>query len=244
MKEDERKLAVQIAGEIALAENPGVVIRKWREIFNVSQKELAKRLGTTPSVISDYESGRRKSPGVKLVAKIINALFEIDRERGGNIIRQYSKVIGGSKFYEAILAIREFIEPVTIKDVVEAVKGHVYFGEKSLGNKVYGYTVIDSIKAILELSPLELAMIYGTTTQRALVFTGVRHGRSPMLAIKLTSLKPAVVVIHGPLEEPDPLGIELAKREMIPFVVSRENEIGVKELIERLGKLGEGTGEH
>ena len=38
------KLAIQIAGEISLADNPGVSIRKWRDIFNTSQKELSRVL--------------------------------------------------------------------------------------------------------------------------------------------------------------------------------------------------------
>ncbi|MCL4331308.1 MAG: helix-turn-helix domain-containing protein, partial [Candidatus Thermoplasmatota archaeon] len=54
----------KIAGEITIAENPGETIRKWREEFQVSQLDLARYLEISPSVISDYESGRRKSPGV------------------------------------------------------------------------------------------------------------------------------------------------------------------------------------
>jgi len=229
------KLALRMAGEITLAENPGAAIRKWREIFRVSQKELARKLRVGPSVISDYESGRRKSPGTKLVSRIVNALLAIDEERGGDIIREYSRLIEGSKFFEAVLAIKEFSEPRKIKEIVKAVEGEFLVGEKNIENNVYGYTVIDSIKAILELSPLELAMIYGTTTQRALIFTGVHHGRSPMIAIKLTSLKPAMVVLHGPIKEPDPLGIELAKGERIPLVLSHVET--VEKLIENLRGL-------
>ena len=229
------KLMMRIAGEITLADNPGAAIRKWREIFGISQKELARKLKVSPSVISDYESGRRKSPGTKLVSKIVNALISIDEERGGRVISEYSKLIEGSKFFEAILAIKEFAEPRKIKEIVRAVEGEFLVGEKNMDNNVYGYTVIDSIQAILEMSAVELAMIYGTTTQRALVFTGVSRGRSPMLAIKLTSLKPAMVVLHGPVREPDPLGIELAKRERIPLVLSHVES--VEKLIENLRGL-------
>ena len=229
------KLATRIAGEVTLAENPGVVIRKWREIFKISQKDLARKLGISPSVISDYESGRRKSPGTQLVAKIIKAIFEIDRARGEPVISEYGKLMEGSKFFDAILAIREFAEPRKIKDIVRAVEGEFLVGEQNLGNNVYGYTVIDSKKAIIELSPLELAMIYGTTTQRALIFVGVSHGRSPMIAIKLTSLRPAMVVLHGPVKEPDKLAIELARRERLPLVLSHVES--VDKLVENLRGL-------
>ncbi|MBR9679783.1 MAG: helix-turn-helix domain-containing protein [Candidatus Altiarchaeota archaeon] len=230
-----QKLATRIAGEVTLAENPGVVIRKWREIFKISQKDLARRLGMSPSVISDYESGRRKSPGTQLVSKLLNAMFEIDKSRGEPVASEYGKLMEGSKFFEAILAIREFAEPRKIKDVVRAVEGEFLVGEQNLGNNVYGYTVIDSMKAIIDLSPLELAMIYGTTTQRALIFVGVSHGRSPMIAIKLTSLRPSMVVLHGPIKEPDKLGVELARRERIPLVQSHVPDID--KLIENLRGL-------
>ncbi|MBR9689285.1 MAG: helix-turn-helix domain-containing protein [Candidatus Altiarchaeota archaeon] len=216
---------MRIAGEIVLSENPGAIMRKWREIFGISQKDLSRNLKISSSVISDYESGRRKSPGTKLVAKIVNALIEVDEERGGAVVQEYTKLLEGSRFFEAILAIKEFAEPRKIKDIVKCVEGEFLVGEKNLDNNVYGYTVVDSMKAIIELSPLELAMIYGTTTQRALIFVGVSHGRSPMLAIKLTSLRPSMVVLHGPIKEPDPLGMELAKRERIPLVLSHVKEV-------------------
>lgn len=218
-----------------LTESPGAVIRKWREIFGISQKDLSRKLKISSSVISDYESGRRKSPGTKLVARLVKAIMEIDEERGGNVVQEYNKLLEGTKFFEAILAIKEFAEPRKIKDVVKCVEGEFLVGEKNLDNNVYGYTVIDSIKAIMDLSPLELAMIYGTTTQRALIFTGVSHGRSPMLAIKLTSLRPSMVVLHGKVRDPDPLGIELAKRERIPLVMSHVSD--VEKLVENLRGL-------
>jgi putative transcriptional regulator len=229
------KVAMKIAGEIVLTDNPGAVIRKWREIFGISQKDLARKLKISSSVISDYESGRRRSPGTKLVGRIVDAIIDVDRERGGSVVQEYNKLIEGSRFFEAILAIKEFTEPRKIKDVVKCVEGEFLVGERNLDNNVYGYTVIDSVKAIMELSPLELAMIYGTTTQRALIFTGVSHGRSPMLAIKLTSLRPSMVVLHGPMKEPDPLGMELAKRERIPLVLSHVEE--VDQMIDNLRNL-------
>jgi len=229
------KVAMKIAGEIVLTNNPGTVIRKWREIFGISQKELSRKLKISSSVISDYESGRRKSPGTKLVSRLVKAMMEIDEERGGTVTQEYNKLIEGTKFFEAILAIKEFSEPRKIKDIVKCVEGEFLVGEKNMDNNVYGYTVIDSIKAIMDLSPLELAMIYGTTTQRALIFTGVKHGRSPMLAIKLTSLRPSMVVLHGPIKDPDPLGVELAKRERIPLVLSHVSD--VEKLVENLRGL-------
>ena len=62
-------LSEKIAGEITLSPKPGQTIRKWRGVFNISQTDLANFLQLSPSVISDYESGRRKSPGIQTVKK-------------------------------------------------------------------------------------------------------------------------------------------------------------------------------
>ena len=84
------KLEEKIAGEITISENPGETIRKWREEFRINKLELSRSLHISPSVISDYESGRRKSPGVSSIRKIVEAMIEIDRSRGGHLIRRYS----------------------------------------------------------------------------------------------------------------------------------------------------------
>ncbi len=60
----------KIAGEITISDNPGITIRKWREEFNISQMELSRFMNVSPSVISDYESGRRKSPGASSIKKL------------------------------------------------------------------------------------------------------------------------------------------------------------------------------
>ena len=67
----------KIAGEITLAAEPGKTIRKWREEFGLSQYELADAMGVSHSVISDYESGRRKSPGAGLIRKLVDAFIEL-----------------------------------------------------------------------------------------------------------------------------------------------------------------------
>jgi Predicted transcriptional regulator len=78
------KVATFIAGSIVMSESPGRELKRWREYFNIPQTELAIKLSTTPSVISDYESGRRKSPGSYFVKRFVRALIDIELERGGS----------------------------------------------------------------------------------------------------------------------------------------------------------------
>ena len=72
------KLSNTIAGEICLSKDPGGSMKKWREIFGITQTELADKLHITSSTISDYEGGRRKSPGIVVVARFVQTLVEID----------------------------------------------------------------------------------------------------------------------------------------------------------------------
>ncbi|MEM2805227.1 MAG: helix-turn-helix domain-containing protein, partial [Candidatus Bathyarchaeia archaeon] len=74
-------LARRIAGEIILSNKPGATMRKWRELFAISQTTLSDKMMLSPSVISDYESGRRKSPGTRFVRRFVWALLKIDEEK-------------------------------------------------------------------------------------------------------------------------------------------------------------------
>jgi len=222
------ELAEKIAGEISLSDEPGVTIRKWREAFSVSQQELAEFLSISPSVISDYESGRRKSPGVGTVRKLVEALLVLDEKTGGKIAKRYES----DEQTEAILSIREFSVPISTRDFVSAIKGKT-LTKQSLESDVHGYTVIDSLKAILALDSSDYLKIYGWSSQRALIFTGVKYGRSPMVAIRAHPLKPAMVVFQKP-ERVDELAVKLADLERIPMAVTN---LSVSNLIKHLEAL-------
>jgi len=241
LEKEKEALARRIAGEIVLSSDPGKTMRKWREIFGISQTELAEHLGVSSSVISDYEGGRRKSPGASTIRKFVEALIEIDEKRGGNVIKAFSRTIGVELPTSAILDIREFAIPVTISELVEAVKGEIVTKESDLNRRIYGYTVVDSIRAILEMSSEEFLKLYGWTTERALVFTKVSTGRSPMVAVRVQGFKPAVVVVHG-VKKLDELAVKLAEKEHIPLVVSHaenENELinGLRALVEKSERI-------
>lgn len=222
------ELKEKIAGEISLSDEPGVTIRKWREAFNLSQQELAEHLRISPSVISDYESGRRKSPGVATVKKIVDALIDLDEEAGGKILKRYES----EEQNKAILSMKEFPLPVPAKRFVTSIKGR-NLSKDALESDVHGYTVIDSLRAIVSLDSSDYLKIYGWSSQRALIFTGVRYGRSPMVAIRAHPLKPAMVVFQRP-ERVDDLAVKLANLERIPLVVTN---LPVQSLIENLEAL-------
>ena len=211
-----------IAGEITLSEDPGKALKKWRQILDISQKDLAGALNISPSVISDYESGRRKSPGVEFVRKYTQAIVALDRRKKGGITGKIPATVKS----EAILDMREFLSPMTGRQFIKHVNGKAIACADLLEEKIHGYTIIDSIKAILELSDTEFPQIYGINNKRAIIFTKVHLGRSPMIAIKVTKPKPVLIVFHGVAPgEVDKLAVKIAESEKIPLIVSMtENE--------------------
>ncbi len=118
-------------------------------------------------------------------------------------------------------------------EFMEAIEGRNVVPNADLSKRVHGYTVVNSIKAIVSLNSADYLKIYGWSSERALIFTDVIYGRSPMIAIRAHPLTPAMVVYHKP-ENIDPLAIKLAQLEGIPLVVT-DLEIG--ELIRRLEKM-------
>jgi putative transcriptional regulator len=228
-------LAKRIAGEVVLSNIPGQTMRKWRGLLNVNQIDVAGELDLSPSVISDYETGRRKSPGSGFIKRYVEALLDVDEERGGSYIRQLARIsLDGS---DVFIDIREFMVPVSVGEICEVVNGEVASGREKLEQDVFGYTIVDSIKAIQMLSGLDFYRVFGATSERCLVFTGVTRGRSPMIAVKISPFKPRVIVLHGLLGAIDPLALSLARDEGIPLVISRFDT--EKEVVNGLVKLYE-----
>lgn len=216
------RLAEKMAGEITLSDNPGETLKKWRSNFEISQSDLAYFLNVSPSVISDYESGRRKSPGIFIVSKIVEAILEMDAAKGGGKIRSYEGVLRGGFSADAIYDIHEYLSPISVEELTKLVKGEVVYSPSSEHIKpLYGYTIVDSLRAILQLSYNEFQKLYGWSSERAMVFTGVSTGRSPMVALRVTNLKPALVVIHGiSASQVDIIAVKIAEIEHVPLVAT------------------------
>ena len=226
-------LSEKIAGEITLSPKPGQTIRKWRNVFGISQTDLAKFLELSPSVISDYESGRRRSPGIQTVKKIIQAFVDIDENRGGKILHQYDSMI---ETQEGILEIMEYPFSIVADKFIREIDGNVLTtSDVGLKKTVKGFTLVDSVKTIETINSGDYNRLYGWSTERAIIFTGIRYGRSPMIAIRVHPVKPTVVVYHKP-GSVDSLAVKLADRENIPLVVTT---LPIDDLKKKLVRLGE-----
>ncbi len=221
-------LAERIAGEIVLSKKPEATLRKWRDTFNITQSQTAQHLRVSPSVISDYESGRR-TPGTHFIKKFVEGIIAIDIARGGRILNELLRLMPNTT--DAIIDMREFPLPVKAIEICQAVNGVVLACSDQLNREIYGYTIIDSVKAIQTLSGTDFYQLFGSTTERAAVFTNVTSGRSPMVAMRVNPLKPKMVVIQGP-KDVDSLAVKLAELERTPLILSKI--ISVEELINAL----------
>ena len=227
-----QQLAEKMAGEITLSDSPGKALKKWRTSFQIAPGVLADHLGVSPSVISDYESGRRKSPGTGVVGKIVDSLLNVDEENGGAYIKKYGKLLFSDYDDEVIYDIHDFATSIPIRQLSELIECSLICGE--LDSQIFGYTVINSTNAILNLSPNEFNRIYGWSTERALIFSDISTGKSPMIAIRVTPFKPPYVILQGIDEEHvSPLVKKLAEKDHITVLCT---PMGVQDLVTRLRK--------
>jgi putative transcriptional regulator len=227
----EDKLQNEIAGEITLSPTPGSTMKKWREIFAITQADLAAHLKIAASTISDYEGNRRKSPGSSVIKRFVSALFDMDAERGNPIL---SKLSQGVEHTAQFFDVHEFAASITAVDFQKMIGGTVIANEDLMAvKKLYGYTLMDSLKVILEMPFNQFPKLYGSMSERAFIFTQVSTGRSPMVVIRVTPMKPSVVVLHG-ISDVDPLALKIAEKEQIPVITTRMDITKIKETLNKI----------
>ena len=225
------KMKNEMAGEITLSQTPGSTMKKWREVFAITQVELASVLKISPSTISDYEGNRRRSPGSGVIKRFVNSLVQIDVERGSPIL---SKLGHGGEKAEEYFEVHEFATSISAIDFQKLLNASVVANEDLMKvKKLYGYTLMESLKIILEMPYNQFPKLYGTMSERAFVFTQVSTGRSPMVVIRVTPMKPSLVVLHG-ITEIDPLAVKIAEREKIPVIATNMDIVKRKEALNRI----------
>ncbi len=215
------ELKKKIFGDILASDDIGGAMRRWRMFFNVSQVDLAKFMNISSSVLSEYENDPKKSPGARFIKRYVESLIEIDMSRGGKILDLLASGYSTLEFGREILKLKDFLEPFPAEKLVEAINVEVLVGGDRLEDlELYGYTVLDSVAAILSMSGSVYYKIFGRSTERALIFTNVSTGRSPLVAVRVYPLKPRMVVLHGP-KSIDQLAVKIAEKEHIILGISR-----------------------
>ncbi len=146
-------------------------------------------------MISDYESGRRESPGIGVVKRLVDGLLAIDERRGGDRIRQYGRVLSAGFESDVVLDLREYATSIHLTQLYDEIGA----SEVASGStdRISGHTVIDSIEAITRLSSEEFFRLYGQSTNRALIFTNVTRGEGVGIALRVLNPTPNAVILHG-----------------------------------------------
>jgi len=204
-----------IAGRLVFDERPSELMKQLREEMGISQKAMAAAIGIAASVLSDYENGRRRTPGTKFIKKYVKTIIELKRTYPPK--DKTGEELEGLK--GAIIKIEDFERPILASRLADALRMQVACGGDKLDSPIYGYTILDSIKTIISLNGSQFYRIFGKSSERALIFTEVGLGRSPMVAIRVSPLKPRMVVIFG-APKPEPLAVDLARIENIIFGIS------------------------
>jgi putative transcriptional regulator len=224
------QLAEKMAGEITLSDSPGKALKKWRMSFDIPQGVLSDHLEVSPSVISDYESGRRKSPGTAVVGKIVDTILSIDEANGGKNIQKFAKMLYSDFDEDVIYDMHDYANPVPLGLLSGAIDCTPICG--SMDQTIFGYTVVNSLNAILNLSSNEFNRIYGWSTERALIFTNVSTGKSPMVAIRVTPFKPRCVVLQGiEASKVHPLVSKMAEKDRITVLCT---EMSIDKIVSAL----------
>ncbi|MEM4930531.1 MAG: helix-turn-helix domain-containing protein, partial [Desulfurococcaceae archaeon] len=198
-------VAKYIAGEIVLNNKPGSVIRKWREIYGLSQIDASRLINIKPSVLSDYERDRRRA-GRRFIEKFIKTLFIHDSKRGWNTTVRIAKLM--NIYVDGIIDIGEFIKPIGLDELIMLTDG-ILLSNTVIHRPVYGYTIIDSVKAVKSLTASEYVKLMGSTSDRVVVFTNITRGRSVMVAVRVSPVKPSIVILHN-VQNVDTLALNIA----------------------------------
>ncbi len=224
----------RICGEIVMSESTGGAMKKWREIFGISQVELARYLKISASTISDYEGNRRTSPGIAVVRRFVKAIMDIDAQKGSEVIKNLQKFQNTTEQQTPAYYIHDFSSPISGVDFARLVEAKIAANPNYLDNvKLFGYTILDSLKIILDVAPNDYPKLFGTTTERAFIFDQVSTGRSPMVVIRVAPIKPKIVVIQN-VEAVDKLAIKIAQIERIPLLTTK---LSAEEIRARLGNI-------
>lgn len=68
---------IQLAGKIVLSPKPGKEMGIIRRKLKIPQGTLAKALHIKPNTLSDYERGRRNSPGADVIKRWVKTIMAV-----------------------------------------------------------------------------------------------------------------------------------------------------------------------
>ncbi|MFX1511003.1 MAG: hypothetical protein ACFFCQ_00235 [Promethearchaeota archaeon] len=168
-----------IAADIVLSDDLGSCLRKWLNLFNLSQTDVSEHLGVGSSVISDYLRSRRKSPGILWIKNYIRALIELEEINNFTTLSILAPVIKKIGSIDPIITAIPFISPLSLTQFCDVIKATILFPfrvENELEIYILGILGIDAHEILERYTPnfkgnsLEIANI-------AIMFENTQTGR-------------------------------------------------------------------
>ena len=220
----------RIVGELIYSKNISEALKRCRQIFRVSQKELSKELKISPSVISDYENSRRKTPGFSFIKKIVDALVYLDTKSEYRTLKNIEALCKTSIPLSDLVDISSFRKKTSFQELVKHIHGRVLTSSEIRPAEIHGYVIIDNFEFILRLDIDDFSILNKWVPRRALILSKITSGKTSLTAMKLKGTRPGLVILHN-LKKIDPLTIKLAETEKIALVASRTKTLNDLQLL-------------
>lgn len=234
-----QQLLQKILGDIAANEEYGFVMKKWRELFNITQAKVAQELNIKPSVISDYEGSRRRSPGIGFVRKYVNTIIKLSEIHEKESFEKVKKLLGivnetnsllnktfESKNTESILNLLN-AEKLTRRKNSEFFQECIFFSNK--------------ISHVLTKMPSKkLFNHFKNSTDKFFIFSKVKSGRIPLILLNLLSKTnkskmPGLIIFQTNDEfKLSRFVRRMAERNKITLGITNKEISEIKKIVEKL----------
>ncbi|PIU88342.1 hypothetical protein COS64_04185 [archaeon CG06_land_8_20_14_3_00_37_11] len=225
-----------ILGDIAVNKNYGIVMKKWRELFNITQSDVAKELNIKQSVISDYENNRRNSPGIEFLRNYVKALIKVGREEHKKEYEGIKNNLGIKNIANKLFA-GEFMKELTTKQVLNRLKA-VQIVSQPEQAKFKNYLFLsDRITSILMKQPTyKLLKNLKSKEGTIYVFSNVKTGKIPLITLKILSKlnriqMPKLVIFQSDNLKLSGFARRTAKTNNITIGVTKEDNNTIKSLL-------------
>jgi putative transcriptional regulator len=225
-----------ILGDIAANENYGLVMKKWRELFNITQSRIAKELQIKQSVISDYENNRRKSPGIEFIRKYTQSLINIGKKERKKEYETIIEDLGLKKEVNKLFA-GEFKTKIGSKEVINLLNGTQILAQPSQSSFQNYLFFSDKITNIVTKQPsYKLLKDLKSKKETVYIFSHVRTGKVPLILLKMMSKlnrleMPKLIIFQSKGFKLSSFARKIAKNNNISIAVTREEKENIKKLL-------------
>lgn len=228
----EQELFQKILGDVAANEEYGLVMKKWRELFGVTQMQVANELGVKPSVISDYESNRRKSPGIVFIRKYVLALLKLKSSAAHEEIKKQIDITKESNN----LLIRNFTKPKPSSRIIRLFNAKLLTKNNDLLINGCVFFLDNISKLLTRLPTYKLLRELKKGGKYCYVFSNVKSGRIPLIMLSILSkfnktAMPTLIIFQSNSFKMSNFAKKTAEKRNITLAVTNKDLTKLKKII-------------